>query len=62
MSLVLIDLAGTHLSPDERALLANEPIAGVCLFAGYWLMNARVVDALGVETEEPFVGWDLANV
>lgn len=37
-------------------------IAGICLFAGYWLMNARVVDALGVEIEEPFVGWDLENV
>ncbi len=37
-------------------------VVGVCLFAGYWLMNARVVDALGVEVEEPFVGWDLDHV
>ena len=32
MALVVIDLAGTRLTPDERALLADEPIAGVCLF------------------------------
>jgi alkylhydroperoxidase family enzyme len=51
---------------EAHAALAAEyddaTITGVCLFAGYWLMNARVVDALGVETEEPFVGWDLENV
>jgi alkylhydroperoxidase family enzyme len=51
---------------DAHAALAahyDDPtIAGICLFAGYWLMNACVVDALGVETEEPFVGWNLENV
>lgn len=51
---------------DAHAALAkhynHSAIAGVCLFAGYWLMNARVVDALNVEIEEPFVGWDLENI
>lgn len=37
-------------------------IAGAGAFAGYWLMNARLVDALGVECEEPFVGWALGEV
>jgi beta-N-acetylhexosaminidase len=33
MPLVVIDLEGQSLSADERAALAAEPIAGVCLFA-----------------------------
>ncbi len=32
MSLVVIDIKGIRLTPDERSLLADEPIAGVCLF------------------------------
>lgn len=58
-------LDGT-VDDEAHAALAehydDSTIAGVCLFAGYWLMNARVVDALGVEIEEPFVGWNLENV
>ncbi|MFB6309583.1 MAG: carboxymuconolactone decarboxylase family protein [Salinirussus sp.] len=37
-------------------------IAAIGVFAGYWLMNARLVDALGIECEEEFVGWALDNV
>jgi beta-N-acetylhexosaminidase len=33
MPVVVIDLAGPRLTPDERAALASEPIAGVCLFS-----------------------------
>jgi beta-N-acetylhexosaminidase len=33
MPLALIDLEGATLTADERAVLANEPVAGVCLFA-----------------------------
>lgn len=62
---VLAFLDGAVEDEVHRALAAeydDATVAGVCLFAGYWLMNARVVDALGVEIEEPFVGWDLENV
>jgi beta-N-acetylhexosaminidase len=33
MPLVVIDLEGQALTPDERAALRSEPIAGVCLFS-----------------------------
>jgi alkylhydroperoxidase family enzyme len=39
----------------------EKTIVGISVFAGYWLMNARVVHALAIETEESFVGWNLEN-
>lgn len=33
MPLALIDLSGPELTADERALIAGEPVAGLCLFA-----------------------------
>ena len=40
----------------------TETVVGIGLFAAYWLANARFVEALGVEIEEPFVGWELENI
>ncbi|MDF1521224.1 MAG: beta-N-acetylhexosaminidase [Trueperaceae bacterium] len=44
MPLVLIDLEGPTLTPDERAVLANEPVAGLCLFARNVPDRARARD------------------
>jgi beta-N-acetylhexosaminidase len=33
MPVAIIDLSGPRLTPDERAALASEPVAGVCLFS-----------------------------
>lgn len=41
---------------DERT------IVGVGLLAGVYVVIARQMDALEVETEEPFVGWRLENL
>jgi beta-N-acetylhexosaminidase len=44
MPLALIDLEGPTLTPDERAVLANEPVAGLCLFARNVPDRARARD------------------
>ena len=38
----------------------DETVVGVTTLASGYLMIARLLDALAVETETPFVGWDLA--
>jgi alkylhydroperoxidase family enzyme len=40
----------------------TETVTGLGVFTGRYLMLARLIDALGVETEEPFVGWDLKRL
>jgi beta-N-acetylhexosaminidase len=42
--IILIDLAGPSLTADERRLLADEPIAGLCLFARNTPDHARTRD------------------
>jgi beta-N-acetylhexosaminidase len=42
--LVLIDLTGPTLTPDERRVLADEPVAGLCLFAHNTPDHARTRD------------------
>lgn len=46
MPLALIDLAGPVLTADERAVLANEPVAGLCLFARNVPDRARARDLI----------------
>lgn len=46
---------------ELTAYYSADQIVAIALFAGYWLANARIVDALGVEIEEPFIGWELEN-
>lgn len=40
----------------------DDQIVAIAMFAGYWLANARMVEALGVEIEEPFIGWELERL
>lgn len=40
----------------------DEVILGIGALAGNYLGLARVLEALEVETESPFVGWDLENL
>lgn len=55
-----------RVDDDHHAALAEHydfgTIAATGAFAGYWLMNARLVDALDIDCEEPFVGWALDEV
>ncbi|SEH17818.1 Carboxymuconolactone decarboxylase family protein [Natronorubrum sediminis] len=37
-------------------------IVGIGLLAGMYIVIGRQMDALEVETEEPFVGWELENI
>lgn len=50
------DVAGLH----ER--FSSEAVAGITGLVGAYVCLAVVIDTLGVETEEPFVGWDLAGL
>jgi alkylhydroperoxidase family enzyme len=48
---------------DRLASFYDEPtIVGIDMLAGLYLGLARVIDALAVETEVPFVGWELENL
>lgn len=40
----------------------DSKIVGVGLLVGMYIVIARQMNALGVETEEPFVGWNLENL
>lgn len=40
----------------------DETITGVVMLATHYLATARALDALGVEPEGEFVGWDLENL
>lgn len=40
----------------------DSKVVGVGLLAGMYIVIARQMDSLGVETEELFVGWDLENL
>jgi beta-N-acetylhexosaminidase len=42
--LVVIDLSGPTLTPDERRFLADEPVAGICLFARHTPDHRRARD------------------
>lgn len=44
------------------ACIDESKIVGIGLLAGMYLVIGRQMDALEVETEEPFVGWDLENL
>ena len=44
MPLAVIDLEGAALTADERAVLADEPVAGICLFARNTPDRARARD------------------
>lgn len=41
---------------------ADDVVLGVGMLAGCYLGLARVLQAMDVETEVPFVGWDLENL
>ena len=48
---------------DRLATYYDEPtIVGIDVLAGLYLGLAHVIDALAVETEVPFVGWELENL
>lgn len=48
---------------DALAARVDESkIVGIGLLAGMYLVIGRQMDALEVETEEPFVGWELENL
>ncbi|WP_134670219.1 carboxymuconolactone decarboxylase family protein [Halorussus marinus] len=55
---------GTVDDDDHDRLAArydDETVVGIDLLAGTYLGLARALDALAVETEVEFVGWDLQN-
>lgn len=41
--------------------LDDDAVAGLAALAAGYAALARVIDALGVELEDPFVGWDLSG-
>jgi beta-N-acetylhexosaminidase len=43
-SLLMIDLSGTTLTPDERALLGDYHVGGVCLFRRNWQDREHLTD------------------
>jgi len=42
--------------------LEVEEVASITALVGAYVCLAVIIDTLGVETEEPFVGWDLAGL
>ena len=60
-----IDAVATSNRPSEavhRAMAAHYPsstIVGINLLTGFYLMTAKFLGAMEVETEEPFIGWQL---
>lgn len=44
------------------ARIDESKIVGIGLLAGMYIVIGRQMDALEVDTEEPFVGWDLENL
>ncbi|MFC6734252.1 carboxymuconolactone decarboxylase family protein [Haladaptatus sp. GCM10025707] len=57
--------AGAVTDADHTALAEHfdaERIVGTNMLAGFYLGLARMLDALGVEPEESFVGWELENL
>jgi 4-carboxymuconolactone decarboxylase len=56
---------GTVSDTDHEAVAAHfEPdtVVGIAMLASHYLATARTIDALGVEPETPFVGWDLSGL
>ena len=55
--------ASDHPSPDAHAELArhfdNSTIVGINLLTGFYGMTAKFLGAMEVETEDPFIGWQL---
>jgi alkylhydroperoxidase family enzyme len=47
---------------DLAAHFDEKTIVGIGMYSGYFLMGAHLFDALEIETEEQFVGWNLENV
>lgn len=45
-----------------QAAFDVETVTGITTLVGAYVALATHIDALGVETEEPFVGWDLAGL
>lgn len=58
MSLAFIDLSGPSLTPDERDLITNEPVAGLCLFSRSLVGRERardlIADARQAAGDRPF--------
>ncbi|GGL69269.1 carboxymuconolactone decarboxylase family protein [Halocalculus aciditolerans] len=58
-----VDGAVTDARYDRLATHYNDPtIVGVTALAGCYLGLARLLQALDVEPEQPFVGWDLEDL
>jgi alkylhydroperoxidase family enzyme len=55
--------ASDHPSDDAHAELARHfdasTIVGINLLSGFYGMTAKFLGAMEVETEEPFIGWQL---
>lgn len=51
-----------QLHEQARAHYDEKTMVGIGLLAGVYLTIAQLLDAFAVETEEPFVGWDLSNL
>lgn len=51
---------GAHFD-DVAEYFDDETIVGVTLLAGHYLMTARALSALDVETEDGFIGWELEH-
>jgi alkylhydroperoxidase family enzyme len=55
--------ASDHPSDEAHNTLAahfdNSTIVGVNLLTGFYAMTAKFLGAMEVETEEPFIGWQL---
>jgi alkylhydroperoxidase family enzyme len=57
--------ASDHPSDEAHNALAahfdSSTIVGINLLTGFYAMTAKFLGAMEVETEEPFVGWQLAG-
>lgn len=47
---------------QAREYFEEDTLVGIGLLVGVYLTIARLLDATAVETEEPFVGWDLSGL
>ncbi|MFC7229025.1 carboxymuconolactone decarboxylase family protein [Salinirubellus salinus] len=52
----------TYAAFAEREWVDDRTVVGVTLLAGQYLMTARALEALAVEPEGEFVGWDLEGL
>jgi len=56
---------GGEVSIDAHDVLADvyddERVVGICMLAAYYVFLDHVSSALGLESDEEFVGWELEN-